>query len=327
LPETTTSVFDGATYILTQHYDSFNRPLGVTYPTGYIAANAYNSYGHLTQVKDSTNTTLWTADSADASGNITQFTLGNGVVTTQTYDANTQRIDTIRAVKGSLVIQDYGFDALGNLTTKEGIAGTLGYGTSGTNVAGPHAITSANGWSYQYDAIGNLTTATKTGESTRTVAYSPFNTPTSITQGSKFSTLVYGPNQDRIKNAALVAAFLFLFFTPPPTRASPPVRSPTVRSTPRPASPRAASSLPSCTASDSNGRVTKYVGGIYEEVTQGGIIQKIHYVGDFALYIQTGGATPMNKQEYLHRDHIVATSNINCQREDFYTGSNWWLDV
>jgi RHS repeat-associated protein len=322
LPQTTTSVFDGATYTLTQHYDSFNRPLGVTYPTGYIAANAYNSYGHLTQVKDSTNTTLWTADSADASGNITQFTLGNGVVTTQTYDANTQRIDTIRAVKGSLVIQDqdYGFDALGNLTTredrkfgviqsfcydglnrlkaarfngcssaandftydalgnlttKEGIAGTMGYGTSGTNVTGPHAITSANGWSYQYDAIGNLTTATKAGESTRTVAYSPFNTPTSITQGSKFSTLVYGPNQDRIKH------------------------------------------------SDSNGRVTKYVGGIYEEVTKGGITQKIHYVGDFALYIQTGGATPTNKHEYLHRDHIGSIVAISKSTVASATDVNW----
>jgi YD repeat-containing protein len=110
--------------------------------------------------------------------------------------------------------QRFNYDALGNLTSKEGIAGTMGYGTSGTNVAGPHAITSANGWSYQYDAIGNLITATKTGESTRTVAYSPFNTPTGITQGSKFSTLVYGPNQDRIKH------------------------------------------------SDSNGRVTKYVGGV-----------------------------------------------------------------
>lgn len=62
----------------------------------------------------------------------------------------------------------------------------------------------------------------------------------------------------------------------------------------------------------------------------GCITQKIHYVGDFALYIQTGGATPTNKHEYLHRDHldsIAATSNINCQSDDLYTGNNMWLDA
>ena len=57
--------------------------------------------------------------------------------------------------------------------------------------------------------------------------------------------------------------------------------------------------------SDSNGRVTKYVGGIYEEVTKGGVTQKIYYVGDFALFISKGintNATYAHK--YLHRDHI-----------------------
>jgi len=55
-----------------------------------------------------------------------------------------------------------------------------------------------------------------------------------------------------------------------------------------------------------------YAGGIYEEVTKGDVTQKIHYIGDFAMYIQTGGATPSNRHEYVHRDHIgsiVAISN------------------
>jgi len=57
--------------------------------------------------------------------------------------------------------------------------------------------------------------------------------------------------------------------------------------------------------SDSNGRVTKYVGGIYEEVTKGGVTQKIHYVGDFALFISKGINTNATyAHEYLHRDHI-----------------------
>lgn len=306
LPQTTAYSLVGSSYSITQHYDSFSRPLGVTYPTGYVVANRYNSYGHLHEVIDSAGTRIWKADDADALGNLKQFTLGNGTVTNQTYDVNNNRIASIRAVKGSLVIQDqyYQFDALGNLSSREdrknaitqsfcydGLnrlkaarftgcssanndyvydplgnlttkltdaqALTMGYGTNGSNVAGPHAVTSANGWTYKYDVIGNLESATKSGEATRTVQYSPFNTPTSITQGSKFSTIVYGPNQERIQH------------------------------------------------SDSNGRVTKYVGGIYEEVTRNGETQKIHYVGDMALFISKGANTNATYHyEYLHRDHI-----------------------
>ena len=71
----------------------------------------------------------------------------------------------------------------------------------GSQLAGPHAVTQANGYSYQYDRNGNLTTATKSGASTKSVVYSPFNTPTSISQGSKWSNIVYGPNQERIKHS------------------------------------------------------------------------------------------------------------------------------
>lgn len=323
LPASTTSNFDGSSYTTTQHYDSYNRPLGVTYPTGYVAANNYNSYGHLDQVKDSTGATLWAANDADAMGNIKEFTLGNGVFTRKTYDPNSGRIESILATKSRIVVQnqiyqfdalgnlktredrrntitqsfcydelnrlkasrfdgcssaanDFNYDPLGNLTIKEGLAGTLGYGTNGSNVAGPHAVTSANGWTYQYDEIGNLKTATKVGEQTRAVSYSPFNTPTSITQGSKFSTLVYGPNQDRIKH------------------------------------------------SDSNGRITKYVGGIYEEVTKGEVTQKIHYVGDFALLISQGENTSATYvHEYLHRDHIGSIVAISKGKVETIADVSW----
>ncbi len=304
LPATTTYNLGFNSYSITQHYDNFSRPLGVTYPTGYVVANRYNSYGHLNEVMDSAGTRVWKADDADALGNLKQFTLGNGAVTTQTYDTNNNRIETIRAVKGSVVIQDqryqfdslgnlksredrknsvtqsfcydglnrlkaarfsgcssasndFNYDALGNITARDNMSGSLVYGTNGTNVAGPHAVTSANGWTYKYDAIGNLESATKAGQATRTVQYSPFNTPTSIVQGANSSTIVYGPNQDRIQH------------------------------------------------SDSNGRVTNYVGGIYEEVTLNGETQKIHYVGDMALFITKGDNTNATYgYEYLHRDHV-----------------------
>jgi RHS repeat-associated protein len=319
LPTTISTSFGGATYTVTQHYDAFTRPLGVTYPTGFVVANRYNDYGHMAAIKDSTGTAVWTANTADALGNLKQYILGNGVVTDSTYNPNTGRIASINATKGSVVIENQSYvfdslgnltsrtdtknsivqsfcydglnrlkaarfngcsssandniyDALGNLTTKDGLAGTLLYGTQGANVAGPHAVTAANGWSYQYDANGNLKQATKVGDTTKTVDYSPFNTPTKITQGSKFSELVYGPNQSRIKH------------------------------------------------SDSNGRVTKYVGGLYEEVTSGGITQKLHYIGGIALFVQKPG---VNRHEYLHRDHIGSIVAITGDTVNTSTDVQW----
>lgn len=61
--------------------------------------------------------------------------------------------------------------------------------------------------------------------------------------------------------------------------------------------------------SDSNGRITKYVGGIYEEVTRNGETQKIHYVGDIALFISQGNNTNATySYEHLHRAISAALS-------------------
>lgn len=332
---TTTRTFGGAAYTVTNSYDAFNRPLAITYPSGYSVATLYNSYGDASQLKDTTNTVLWSANSVDALGHITSDTLGNGTTTTRNYTPSTGRIENILATKGGVTIENQGYsfdslgnltsrtdstittnvvtqylcydslnrliasrftacssathdntyDALGNLTKKDSITGALAYGTQGSNVAGPHAITSANGWSYHYDAIGNLTQATKTGQSTKTVAYSPFNTPTSIAQGSAFSTLIYGPKEQRIKQV------------------------------------------------DSNGRTTIYgAPGLYEEVTTGGITQKIHYLGNVGLFIQQGpkGSSPTSsRHEYVHKDHLgstiaTSTDTLNTTADVSYESNGAW---
>ncbi|WP_039912692.1 hypothetical protein [Cellvibrio mixtus] len=56
--------------------------------------------------------------------------------------------------------------------------------------------------------------------------------------------------------------------------------------------------------SDSNDRVTRYV-------------------GDFALYIQTGGATPTSKHEYVHRDHIGSIVVISKSTVSAATDISW----
>ena len=78
-----------SSYAVTQYYDGFNRPSGVAYPTGYVAANGYNEYGQLVHVSDSTGATLWAANDSDSLGDVTQFTLGHGVITNKAFDQDT----------------------------------------------------------------------------------------------------------------------------------------------------------------------------------------------------------------------------------------------
>jgi hypothetical protein len=69
LSESTKSSFGGVSNTVKRHYGSYSCPLGIAYPTGYVAAKSYNSYGHGSR-KDLTSKTLWAANDADALGNI-----------------------------------------------------------------------------------------------------------------------------------------------------------------------------------------------------------------------------------------------------------------
>lgn len=65
-------------------------------------------------------TACWTAVTADARGNITSFTLGNGVATTKAYDAQRGWLKSMVSQKGSdplLQNLSYTFNQAGNLHT------------------------------------------------------------------------------------------------------------------------------------------------------------------------------------------------------------------
>lgn len=321
LPETTTTSFGGQSYTVQQHYDDFSRVIGATYPSGYSLVTYYNNYGYIQRRDDMADgKDLWVANTMDARGNLTQFVLKNGVVTDRSYDNITGRIDTIQVYKDNLTLQDhdYDFDALGNLTqrqdlhnnltqsfcydnlnrlvaasfsgcsssggdfsydalgnikTKTGVTGTYQYGDN----AGPNAVTSADGLTYQYDASGNLQSAKNTANQVvKSVIYSTFNKPTRITDSGNTTDIVYGPHQRRIKRT------------------------------------------------DSSGRTTVYIGDSYEETSLHGIVEQVHYLDDFGLYIRQSGAANARYYRYLHRDHI---GSIVAQSQDNIGSANTieWL--
>ena len=262
------------------------------------------------------NNLYWQANSIDALGNATQFLLGNGMLTDQTFNPSTGRVQTIQAYKGSWYAQNhsYTFDALGNLTQRQDLrSGTLtqNFCYDGLNrlKASRFGSCSSSNTDFTYDALGNITSKLGMGNYSygagnagphavtnaggvnytydnngrmltgdgRTVSYTPFGKPKHMARGSNAVHIAYGPSQNRIE------------------RVDTGVKSAT----------------------------TTYVGGVYEKEISGGYTTHTHYLGDFALYIAKS-STSMNEERmvYLHRDHIgsvaaktdmVATGNANAE--------------
>jgi len=84
---------------------------------------------------------------------------------------------------------DYQYDALGNLIFKSGV-GSLSYG--GTLGVRPHAVSGAKGGTFGYDANGNLLSGNG-----RTLAWTSFNKPKTITKGSATVNFAYGADRAR----------------------------------------------------------------------------------------------------------------------------------
>lgn len=78
-------------------------------------------------------------------------------------------------------LESASYDAAGNLQTKAGQSYTYGYeaGCTSTN-AGPHAVCSKGGVTYQYDVTGNMVSDT----SGCAMTYSVFHKPTQVSSQS-----------------------------------------------------------------------------------------------------------------------------------------------
>lgn len=82
------------------------------------------AYGLLESIADynAPSTVFWTANATNPRGQVTQETLGNGVVTNRSYDAVTSWINYIQAGVGggaALLNSSYLFDEMGNLTQRQ----------------------------------------------------------------------------------------------------------------------------------------------------------------------------------------------------------------
>ncbi len=239
-PHATITAIAGQIYAVTNFYDSLSRVERVTYPSGVYLQNNFNSHGFLASVARNGTAQIWQANSINAAGQLTSETLGNGITTTRDYDPERGWIQNIQSGPGHTIQNlDYQFDLLGNLkqrrdlrqsltenfaydslnrltnavitgrpgksfqydqlgniTNKSGV-GAYVYGGNG---GGPHAVSSAGGVQYFYDANGNQTEGNG-----RTVAYTSFNKPATISKGADSSVFSYDCEHARIIQTSTVS--------------------------------------------------------------------------------------------------------------------------
>jgi RHS repeat-associated protein len=92
---------------------------------------------------------------------------------------------------------DYAYDPVGNMTHKSSAADPrldLGEMRYGEGNAGPHALTSAAGQSYTYDANGNLV-----GAGSTTYEWDPLDRLTAIDDGASMHTYDYDASRQRVR--------------------------------------------------------------------------------------------------------------------------------
>ena len=173
---TESETIEGETYTTAYAYNSTSFPLrasGITYPTGFEVTKEYEpSTGKLRTIKHGDNE-LWRTDEANALGQITRFTYGNGVESVYEYDER-------HLLKSQTAenIQDfaYTYDIFANLAAR-----------TENKYAMP--ITE----SFTYDKLNRLTAATLNGAATGAMDYDAYGRILSKTEGGRtvFSDAVY----------------------------------------------------------------------------------------------------------------------------------------
>jgi RHS repeat-associated protein len=177
-----TSVTDPDGGVTTYAYDPAGNLTSRTDPDGHAWTYAYDTQGRLTKATDPLGKSV--TYGYDGDGNQVTATDARGRVTTTAYDADNRPAE-ISYDDGTPSVS-YGYDADGNATRLTDGTGTrtLAYNAGGE-------LTSAGGFTYAYDAFGNVISRTYPDKTVVTDTYNNDEQLATVSEGSSKTTYTY----------------------------------------------------------------------------------------------------------------------------------------
>lgn len=194
-----TRSLDGRDYTFLYAYDAADRLLGVTYPDGDVVgddpstaavesgAYAYDGAGRLKSIPG-----LVTAVTYDAGDRPLVRQNANGTVSTRTYNAKREWVDSLRTDRGTASLQNLGFthDASGKVTKTTG-------------------ATWGESWTFAYDGRARLTKATIDGSPADEQTFG-YDKADNLTSNSRLGTYQYpAPGAERPHAVTAIGALSF----------------------------------------------------------------------------------------------------------------------
>lgn len=196
----------GTTLRQIQARDARDQIVRESYGNGVLSQRDYQpATGWLTRIQASKGGSVLQSLSYryDALGNLLERSDARGYSEVLSYDDLNRLLRSARTLDGTQVVQDFTYDALGNLTGKSGV-GAYRYGSyssaeqqlcagrGGVAQPGPHAVRGTSAGTYCYDARGNQLSGPG-----RQVKYASFDKPVEISAGSSLSRFSYDPERKR----------------------------------------------------------------------------------------------------------------------------------
>lgn len=319
-------IVSDATYAYDYTYNSTTGlPETLTYPTSTSSYRLKLQYlyqnGILQQVKDfNSSTVFWQGNASNPRGQITQETLGNGVITNRALDAVTGWVSNVQSgVGGGATLQNesYLLDLAGNLTQRQNnnLGLTENFYYDSLYRLDHSTLGSTTNLSLTYDAMGNITSrsdvaggaawtyhATKkhavlqAGSTSYTYTYdangnaqtrngygitwTSYNYPSVINGPNKTLTFSYGPDRQRFKQ----------IYT-----------------------------------NGSTTETTMYIGGALEKITAGSLIDWRHYIaaGGQTVAVVSRQSTGINATRYVLEDHQGSIAQIADSNGALYVSESF----
>jgi RHS repeat-associated protein len=231
-----TNTVDGTDFTTSYTYNNFGKVETVIYSYGFVKKYSYDYYGYITTIQGGNDvnslTTIYTNNQLNAFGQNTDYTLGNGLNSTNSYnfglpqqfyttgiqDLNfsfqygtnnlLNRTDNIKGFS-----ENFDYDNLNRLTTmivNGNLQNQISYDDVSSGASKGNIVYKTDVGNYTYstnriNAVKNIDNQMgNIANEALSIHYSPYQRPDNISQGDKNLNITYGVEYDRIKTVYTV---------------------------------------------------------------------------------------------------------------------------